>query len=158
MRKLASPVGRYRREYRESPGWGLPVFQVECLQRQLCAGSPHPMLRPFLTGGLLLALASIASSESAPSPDEALSPMELLASVSLKPAQAPGAGAKSDAAQKVKADAGAAKAADTKIDPLVQCLRDWDAATHMTRQEWARTCRRVVSNRAKFLQEQGYNK
>ncbi len=26
---------------------------------------------------------------------------------------------------------------------MAQCMRDWDAATHMTRQEWARTCRRV---------------
>jgi hypothetical protein len=38
---------------------------------------------------------------------------------------------------------------------LAECMRDWDAATHMTKQEWARTCRRVVDGRAKFKLEQG---
>jgi hypothetical protein len=100
---------------------------------------------------LLLALASIASSETA-TPDEALSPMELLTSASLKAAQPPAAGAKTDAVKKAKAD-GAPDAVD-KVDRLTQCLRDWDAATHMTRQEWARTCRRVVSDRAQFMRDQ----
>ena len=109
------------------------------------------MLRPLLAGGLLLALASIASSETATSPDEALSPMELLAPASLKAAQPPAAGAKTDAVKKAKA--GASDAVD-KVDRLTQCLRDWDAATHMTRQEWARTCRRVVSDRAQFMRDQ----
>ena len=36
-----------------------------------------------------------------------------------------------------------------------QCMRDWDAATHMTKQEWQRTCRRVATERAKFRYEQG---
>ena len=36
---------------------------------------------------------------------------------------------------------------------LAQCMQDWDSATHMTKQEWARTCRRVVEGRAKFLLE-----
>ena len=110
------------------------------------------MLRPLLAGGLLLALASIASSETATPPDEALSPMELLASASLKAAQPPAAGAKTDAVKKAKAG-GASDAVD-KVDRLTQCLRDWDAATHMTRQEWARTCRRVVSDRAQFMRDQ----
>jgi len=35
-----------------------------------------------------------------------------------------------------------------------QCMQDWDAATHMTKREWERTCRRVVDNRVKFLLEQ----
>jgi hypothetical protein len=35
-----------------------------------------------------------------------------------------------------------------------QCMRDWDAATHMTKQEWSRTCRRVADERMKFLREQ----
>ena len=35
-----------------------------------------------------------------------------------------------------------------------QCLGDWDAATHMTKKEWERTCRRVVDGRVKFLAEQ----
>jgi hypothetical protein len=109
------------------------------------------MLRPLLAGGLLLALASIASSETA-TPDEALSPMELLTSASLKAAQPPAAGAKTDAVKKAKADS--APDAVDKVDRLTQCLRDWDAATHMTRQEWARTCRRVVSDRAQFMRDQ----
>ena len=32
-----------------------------------------------------------------------------------------------------------------------QCLKDWDAATHMTKKEWQRTCRRIVDERAKFM-------
>jgi hypothetical protein len=38
---------------------------------------------------------------------------------------------------------------------LAQCLQDWEAATHMTKQEWARVCRRVVDNRAKFRLKEG---
>jgi hypothetical protein len=108
------------------------------------------MRRPLLAGGLLLSLAGIASSESAPSPDEALSPMELLSSISLKPAQP--SGAKSEGTRKARA--GGPSDAIEKVDRLTQCLRDWDAATHMTRQEWARTCRRVVSDRSQFIRDQ----
>lgn len=43
------------------------------------------------------------------------------------------------------------RAGTSEADALAQCLRDWDAGTHMTRQEWARVCRRVVSQRMKFL-------
>jgi hypothetical protein len=35
-----------------------------------------------------------------------------------------------------------------------QCMQDWDAATHMTKAEWERTCRRVAIERTKFLMEQ----
>ncbi len=34
------------------------------------------------------------------------------------------------------------------------CVKDWDSATHMSKQDYARTCRRVVQNRIKFLIEQ----
>src|SRR5437667_2877566 len=34
---------------------------------------------------------------------------------------------------------------------LKTCLEDWDAATHMTRQEWRTTCARVAAERQKFL-------
>jgi hypothetical protein len=34
------------------------------------------------------------------------------------------------------------------------CLKDWDSATHMSKQDYARTCRRVVDNRVKALVEQ----
>jgi hypothetical protein len=106
------------------------------------------MLRPLIAGGLLLALASIASSETATSPDEAFSPMELISALSLSPSPAP----KPEAAKKAKATA--TPDAPSKVDRLAQCLRDWDAATHMTRQEWGRTCRRVVSDRARFIRDQ----
>jgi hypothetical protein len=26
---------------------------------------------------------------------------------------------------------------------MAECMRLWDAETHMTKQEWARTCRRI---------------
>jgi len=29
-------------------------------------------------------------------------------------------------------------------DPLASCLAMWEPATHMTRQQWARACRRVA--------------
>jgi hypothetical protein len=35
-----------------------------------------------------------------------------------------------------------------------QCMEDWEAATHMTKKEWARTCRRVVDARVKFMIDQ----
>jgi hypothetical protein len=35
-----------------------------------------------------------------------------------------------------------------------QCMQDWDAQTHMTKQEWERTCRRVTLERGKFLLDQ----
>ena len=38
---------------------------------------------------------------------------------------------------------------------LAQCLKDWDAGTHLTKKEWARVCQRVVDSRAKFRVEQG---
>jgi hypothetical protein len=37
-----------------------------------------------------------------------------------------------------------------------QCMRDWDATTHMTKREWERTCRRVADEREKYLREHGY--
>lgn len=39
-------------------------------------------------------------------------------------------------------------------DYLQQCMQDWELATHMTRQEWRRTCQRVAQDRLKFLLEQ----
>jgi hypothetical protein len=39
-----------------------------------------------------------------------------------------------------------------------QCMNDWDAATHMTKTEWQRTCRRLADNRAKFRLEMGTGK
>jgi hypothetical protein len=36
-----------------------------------------------------------------------------------------------------------------------ECMRDWDRQTHMTKQEWARTCQRVVDDRVQFLRGRG---
>jgi hypothetical protein len=33
------------------------------------------------------------------------------------------------------------------------CMKDWDAATHMTKVEWSRTCRRLAQERVKFRLE-----
>ena len=33
------------------------------------------------------------------------------------------------------------------------CMKDWDAATHMTKAEWSRTCRRLAQERVKFRLE-----
>ena len=30
-----------------------------------------------------------------------------------------------------------------------QCLNDWDSGTHLTKQEWERTCRRLMQERGK---------
>ena len=38
---------------------------------------------------------------------------------------------------------------------FAQCLKDWDAGTHMTKKEWHDVCRRVVDSRAKFRLEKG---
>ena len=35
------------------------------------------------------------------------------------------------------------------------CLKDWDNATHMSKKDYGRTCRRVVDGRVKALIEQG---
>jgi hypothetical protein len=30
-----------------------------------------------------------------------------------------------------------------------QCMQDWDAGTHLTKQDWERTCRRLMQERGK---------
>jgi hypothetical protein len=30
-----------------------------------------------------------------------------------------------------------------------QCMQDWDSGTHLTKQEWERTCRRLMQERGK---------
>jgi hypothetical protein len=39
-----------------------------------------------------------------------------------------------------------------------ECMRDWDQQTHMTKQEWARTCQRVVNDRVQYLYDQAKKK
>ena len=45
--------------------------------------------------------------------------------------------------------------AQRTADTHAQCLKDWDAGTHLTKQEWGRICRRVVDDRAEYLTKQG---
>ena len=48
-----------------------------------------------------------------------------------------------------------AKTKPIAADPaMADCLLLWNRDTHMTKQEWERTCRRVVEERVKFLLEQ----
>jgi hypothetical protein len=39
---------------------------------------------------------------------------------------------------------------------FAQCMRDWDAKTHMTKRQWERTCRRVTDERIKYLRDSGH--
>lgn len=39
-------------------------------------------------------------------------------------------------------------------DYLAQCIKDWEPATHMTKQEWQSTCQRVSLDRVKFMLDQ----
>ena len=32
-----------------------------------------------------------------------------------------------------------------------RCMQDWDAGTHMTKNDWERTCRRLALERTKFV-------
>jgi hypothetical protein len=54
------------------------------------------------------------------------------------------------AQNKPKAQMPSAEVRKIAEEQYKQCLNDWDAATHMTKQEWQRTCRRLADNRAKF--------
>jgi hypothetical protein len=39
-------------------------------------------------------------------------------------------------------------------DWLAQCVKDWDAETHITRKDWQRVCRRVAAERINELIKQ----
>lgn len=39
----------------------------------------------------------------------------------------------------------AAPAKSATDEAMAECMRLWDSATHMTKQEWSRTCKRVQS-------------
>jgi hypothetical protein len=34
---------------------------------------------------------------------------------------------------------------------FAQCLQDWDAATHMSKQEWSAACHRLLVQRGEYL-------
>jgi hypothetical protein len=54
-------------------------------------------------------------------------------------------------------DADAARADEIRVMSYAyfkQCMNDWDAATHMTKNEWESTCRRIADERARFRGEE----
>ena len=54
-----------------------------------------------------------------------------------------------------QAQAGAAKSEEELIKRnFDQCMKDWDATTHMTKRDWERVCRRVSTDRGKFRKQQ----
>jgi hypothetical protein len=40
---------------------------------------------------------------------------------------------------------------DGEATPFGRCLQDWDAGTHMTKQEWWGACRRLLFQRGDYL-------
>jgi hypothetical protein len=46
-------------------------------------------------------------------------------------------------------------AAPQQHDHFAQCMQDWDAATHMTKQEWRHVCRRLLLQRRGQLDKLG---
>ena len=94
------------------------------------------MRAPLLALLLVLVHGAASAQSGSPSP----SPKSLRAA----PKQAPAATSKpggTETRDKVK---------DLNAKHLAYCMRDWDAATHMTKGEWERTCRRVVKDRFQF--------
>ena len=51
----------------------------------------------------------------------------------------------------VSISAGRREANDKIAEWLKTCQADWDEQTHMTKAEWTATCRRVSTERGKFL-------
>jgi hypothetical protein len=45
-------------------------------------------------------------------------------------------------------------AQEVGTEHFTQCMRDWDTATHMTKEEWSRACRRLVKSRLEFRLDQ----
>ena len=40
-------------------------------------------------------------------------------------------------------------------EPLESCVSRWDAGTHLTKEEWRETCKRISEERGTYLKEQG---
>jgi hypothetical protein len=40
-------------------------------------------------------------------------------------------------------------------ESLESCMARWDAKTHMTKDDWRRTCKRVSDERSEYLRKQG---
>ena len=68
---------------------------------------------------------------------------------------APAAVAQSTAQKSAKTQTYDAALLDEKAR-VRECMKQWDRSTHMTKQEWGNTCRRVAAERVKYLRDQGY--
>ena len=44
---------------------------------------------------------------------------------------------------------------DGEAIPFGRCLQDWDAGTHMTKQEWRGACHRLLNERGDYLPNHG---
>jgi hypothetical protein len=40
-------------------------------------------------------------------------------------------------------------------EPLESCVSRWDAGTHLTKEEWRESCKRISDERGTYLKEQG---
>ena len=47
------------------------------------------------------------------------------------------------------------KAEYLATEPLESCVARWDAGTHMTKDAWRETCKRVSDERSDYLRKQG---
>jgi hypothetical protein len=113
----------------------------------------------LLAGSLAFSLAVVAAAdpdvpEEAPSPAAATPPP--LATAPPAPDAAKKPGSPPPAEGKPKADPKKPEQDKRALAATYfkQCMQDWDAATHMTKKEWERTCRRVVDGRMRFMLDQ----
>ena len=125
---------------RFEPGWSSTVPNLvprgRSLQRHRASASMGLFLILYL-GALVACGAAYAQTSEQPS--------VALPSKDRETAVAPNLVGKKDATEQIK---------ERGRGWFRQCIQDWDAATHMTKAEWERTCRRVAIERTKFLIEQ----
>jgi len=67
---------------------------------------------------------------------------------------APATGATSPASGTPDAALSAAEIKQRSAQYLTDCVNDWDKGTHMSKQDWTRTCRRVVQRRIDYMLQQ----
>jgi hypothetical protein len=67
---------------------------------------------------------------------------------------APATGAASSASGAPDAPLSAAEIKKRSDQYLTDCIGDWDKGTHMSKQDWTRTCRRVVQRRIDYMLQQ----
>jgi hypothetical protein len=111
------------------------------------AKQPLPKLAPEVISRFSICMLGVCISS--------LSLMFAHGAASAQSAARPGSAISTPQSQVPKAGPEAAKSSqryrDLSAAYFADCMKDWDAATHMTRQQWARTCRRVVEGRVQFM-------